>query len=375
MQIIEGIEYLHKRNIVHRDVKPENLLLDFDNTIKIVDFGLSNRYINNELLLTACGSPCYAAPEMVAGKKYFGPMVDIWSSGIVLYAMICGYLPFEDPNTAKLYKKIMEGDFSIPDHVSNEAKDLLHCILRTNPKTRYNIDNIKKHPWLKSNGLHRSISNHTKVDNKVINQMADYGFNDKKNIKALIKNNRHNEITVTYYLLRTKAVNRIRDIEAKFEIHPVLRGDNDSSLEESDEVYPELLDKSFSFTKSSFYIKKKKDEGDSNIKLKEPQKQKKKSATILIKKIKKTNFSVIQSEEKKKTKKKLTLNKNKNPVSSLSARYVKDICGKKSNHISHQKNLTKSAKVCTDTIKFKNICKNTTSPATSLHNCTYSMIL
>ena len=156
LQIIEGIEYLHKRNIVHRDVTPENLLLDFDNTIKIVDFGLSNRYINNELLLTACGSPCYAAPEMVAGKKYFGPMVDIWSSGIVLYAMICGYLPFEDPNTAKLYKKIMEGDFSIPDHVSNEAKDLLHCILRTNPKTRYNIDNIKKHPWLKSNGDRKS---------------------------------------------------------------------------------------------------------------------------------------------------------------------------------------------------------------------------
>ena len=102
-QILDGMEYIHKLYFVHWDLKPENLLLDHNNNIKIVDFGLSNIYTEGELLKTACGSPCYAAPEMVAGKSYTPSCVDIWSSGIILYAMICGYLPFEDPDTAQLY--------------------------------------------------------------------------------------------------------------------------------------------------------------------------------------------------------------------------------------------------------------------------------
>lgn len=102
-QILDGIEYIHWLNFVHRDLKPENLLLDEEMNLKIVDFGLSNIYSEHELLKTACGSPCYAAPEMVAGKKYKPAQVDIWSTGIILYAMVCGYLPFEDPDTAKLY--------------------------------------------------------------------------------------------------------------------------------------------------------------------------------------------------------------------------------------------------------------------------------
>ena len=94
-QILAGIEYIHKLQIVHRDLKPENLLLDkAKRNIKIVDFGLSNTYNEGELLKTACGSPCYAAPEMIAGKKYDGLSVDIWSCGVILFALLCGYLPF-----------------------------------------------------------------------------------------------------------------------------------------------------------------------------------------------------------------------------------------------------------------------------------------
>lgn len=85
---------------MHRDLKPENLLIDYDRGMKLVDFGLSNTYKQSELLKTACGSPCYAAPEMIAGKKYHGTNVDIWSCGVILFALICGYLPFEDPNTS-----------------------------------------------------------------------------------------------------------------------------------------------------------------------------------------------------------------------------------------------------------------------------------
>ena len=124
-QIISGLEYLDKIRIVHRDLKPENLLLDNKKNIKIVDFGLSNMYSNNELLSTACGSPCYAAPEMINGEKYNGSLVDIWSSGIVLYAMFCGYLPFEDKDNDILYEKITEGNFNIPNFISDLGNDLL----------------------------------------------------------------------------------------------------------------------------------------------------------------------------------------------------------------------------------------------------------
>ena len=93
-QIVSGIQYIHKLRIVHRDLKLENLLMDYDKTIRIVDFGLSNTYKQEERLKTACGSPCYAAPEMIAGQKYDGLSVDIWSCGVILFALICGYLPF-----------------------------------------------------------------------------------------------------------------------------------------------------------------------------------------------------------------------------------------------------------------------------------------
>ena len=122
-QLVTGIEFLHSQKIAHRDLKPENLLLDKTmKTIKIVDFGLSNIYKDEFgetfLLKTACGSPCYAAPEMVAGNKYRGHTVDIWSSGITLYAMICGYLPFEEAETALLYQKILKGYYEIPSFLT-----------------------------------------------------------------------------------------------------------------------------------------------------------------------------------------------------------------------------------------------------------------
>jgi len=124
-QIISGVEYIHKCGICHRDLKPENLLLDDQNNIKIVDFGLSNTYTPGQTLKTACGSPCYAAPEMIAGKRYHGLGSDIWSAGIILYAMTCGYLPFEDPNTNKLYKKILACDYLIPGFITPGNKELI----------------------------------------------------------------------------------------------------------------------------------------------------------------------------------------------------------------------------------------------------------
>mmetsp|Transcript_19638 Transcript_19638/g.63124 ORF Transcript_19638/g.63124 Transcript_19638/m.63124 type:complete len:481 (+) Transcript_19638:299-1741(+) len=107
-QIISGVEYCHYHHIVHRDLKPENLLLDADNNIKIADFGLSNVMRDGEFLRTSCGSPNYAAPEVISGHLYAGPEVDVWSCGVILYALLCGSLPFDDESIPNLFKKNQE---------------------------------------------------------------------------------------------------------------------------------------------------------------------------------------------------------------------------------------------------------------------------
>lgn len=96
---------------------------------------------------TACGSPCYAAPEMIAGKRYHGTGVDLWSCGVILFALLAGYLPFEDPNTSNLYKKILSADFDMPNFISPEAQDLVSRVLTTDPDKRISIAQIKQHPW------------------------------------------------------------------------------------------------------------------------------------------------------------------------------------------------------------------------------------
>ncbi len=214
-QIINGIEYLHKLNIVHRDLKPENLLLDSTKRkIKIVDFGLSSIYNKNQLLKTACGSPCYAAPEMIKGNFYKGINIDIWSSGIILYAMICGYLPFDDKNDELLYSKIMKGEFIIPNFISDSGKDLINKILCVDPDKRIRIKDIKNHPWFKLinpkiNIKEGIICNYLvfPIDDDIIEKMKLFGF-DEIEVKVNILGNKHNYITTTYYLLLKKKVKK-----------------------------------------------------------------------------------------------------------------------------------------------------------------------
>ena len=146
-QIIQGVEYIHSQGIAHRDLKPENLLLDKNKKIKIIDFGLSNYFDGIQKLETPCGSPCYASPEMVGGNKYNGFFIDIWATGIILFAMLCGYLPFEDDNNDVLFKQILKGKIDYPNHLSEVSKDLLKKIIETNPDKRIKIDEIKKHPF------------------------------------------------------------------------------------------------------------------------------------------------------------------------------------------------------------------------------------
>ena len=146
-QIISGVDYCHRHMIVHRDLKPENLLLDSYNNVKIADFGLSNMLTDGDFLKTSCGSPNYAAPEVISGKLYAGPEVDVWSCGVILYALLCGKLPFDDEYIPNLFKKIKGGIFTIPNHLSEQTKDLLVKMLQVDPLKRATIPQIRDHEW------------------------------------------------------------------------------------------------------------------------------------------------------------------------------------------------------------------------------------
>jgi len=181
-QIIAGVEYISKLGIVHRDLKPENLLLDHNKSIKLVDFGLSNTYKKGETLKTACGSPCYAAPEMIAGNRYIGTNVDIWSCGVILFAMICGFLPFEDPNTSQLYKKILNAEYKVPSFISKDGADIIKGILETDADKRLSIEQIREHPWYKQypEVRHNGIivgTDQIPVDEGLLSDLAKYDYN------------------------------------------------------------------------------------------------------------------------------------------------------------------------------------------------------
>ena len=148
-QIISGIEFCHSHMVCHRDLKPENLLLDKNLQIKIADFGLSNRMWDGEFLKTSCGSPNYASPEVVSGKFYAGPETDVWSAGVCLYALLCGSLPFDDENVPNLFRKIKHGNFTLPGHISADAKDLIVQMLVVDPTKRLTIPLIRKHRWFR----------------------------------------------------------------------------------------------------------------------------------------------------------------------------------------------------------------------------------
>ncbi|KAI0811932.1 protein kinase SNF1 [Xylaria sp. FL0064] len=146
-QMICAVEYCHRHKVVHRDLKPENLLLDDQLNVKIADFGLSNIMTDGNFLKTSCGSPNYAAPEVISGKLYAGPEVDVWSCGVILYVLLVGRLPFDDDHIPSLFAKIQRGVFTIPHWIKPEVADLIRKMLQTNPVQRATIDDIRQDPW------------------------------------------------------------------------------------------------------------------------------------------------------------------------------------------------------------------------------------
>ena len=203
-QIINGVEYLHEQNIIHRDLKPENLLLDINNNIKISDFGLSTFNERCSYLQTPCGTPSYAPPEMLRGERYKGTSSDVWSCGIILYAMLCGSLPFTESKEEIICQQILQHDYKIPSTISKQAADLLNHIMKVNPLERYDIESIKRHPWFNlitpklMPGLNINI-HRIPVDEDILNMVEQYGF-DKEVCRMNILNNKYCPMTCVYYL-------------------------------------------------------------------------------------------------------------------------------------------------------------------------------
>ena len=146
-QIINGVEYIHKQGFVHRDLKPENLLLTKDKILKIIDFGLCHNFDGTKFLTTKCGSPSYAAPEILKGFPYDGCKTDIWCCGIILYAMLCGYLPFDGDDNQEIFQSIVDGELEFPSFLEDDSIDLLLGLLNHEPKERISIEEIKYHSF------------------------------------------------------------------------------------------------------------------------------------------------------------------------------------------------------------------------------------
>ncbi|ESQ42639.1 hypothetical protein EUTSA_v10013669mg [Eutrema salsugineum] len=141
-QLIDAVDYCHNRGVYHRDLKPQNLLLDSKGNLKVSDFGLSAVPKSGDMLSTACGSPCYIAPELIMNKGYSGAAVDVWSCGVILFELLAGYPPFDDHTLAVLYKKILRADYTFPQGFSREQKKLIFNILDPNPQRRMTLAEI-----------------------------------------------------------------------------------------------------------------------------------------------------------------------------------------------------------------------------------------
>ncbi|XP_026047351.1 MAP/microtubule affinity-regulating kinase 4 isoform X2 [Astatotilapia calliptera] len=214
-QIVSAVHYCHQKNIVHRDLKAENLLLDADSNIKIADFGFSNEFMTGNKLDTFCGSPPYAAPELFQGKKYDGPEVDIWSLGVILYTLVSGSLPFDGQNLKELRERVLRGKYRVPFYMSTDCEGILRRFLVLNPTKRCSLEQIMKDKWINIGHDGDELKPHMEPvedfnDTGRIDVMIGMGFT-REEIRDALANRKYNELTATYLLLGRKTETEVTD--------------------------------------------------------------------------------------------------------------------------------------------------------------------
>lgn len=161
-QLSNGINYMHERNFIHRDLKCENLLLDARNVLKISDFGFAREILPTDMSRTFCGSAAYAAPEILLGRPYIGTAYDVWSMGVILYIMVCGSMPYDDSNIKRMVKDQTEKrlGFSRNKTIGQDCKGIITCLLTPNPQNRATVVDIFAHPWMQS--FHKTSSSRSR---------------------------------------------------------------------------------------------------------------------------------------------------------------------------------------------------------------------
>ncbi|XP_068523950.1 maternal embryonic leucine zipper kinase isoform X4 [Anas acuta] len=209
-QIVSAIAYVHSKGYAHRDLKPENLLIDEEHNLKLIDFGLCAKPKGglDYHLNTCCGSPAYAAPELIQGKAYIGSEADIWSMGVLLYALLCGFLPFDDDNVMAVYRRIMRGKYTIPKWLSPSSTLLLSQMLQVDPKKRITVKHLLSHPWLMegySDAVHwQSKYPQGHLDEDCVTELSVFHNQSRERILELISEWNYDQLSATYLLLQSK---------------------------------------------------------------------------------------------------------------------------------------------------------------------------
>ena len=210
-QIISILEYLHEQNIAHRDLNPANIIINnSSNNIKLFDFGLSKIYNDNSLLSTPCGTFNYVAPEIIKGLNYDGELTDIWSAGVILYALLIGNFPFIEFKDENILNISLSEEPYFPKEMSTSCSNLIKNLLEIDPIKRINLQTIIKHPWFNiiNPVLYKGLKFGTKipVDESVLELIQDLGL-DKEVTRKKVMNNEFDQSTTTYYLIVKKLIN------------------------------------------------------------------------------------------------------------------------------------------------------------------------
>uniref|UniRef100_A0A673M5V0 Serine/threonine-protein kinase BRSK2-like n=1 Tax=Sinocyclocheilus rhinocerous TaxID=307959 RepID=A0A673M5V0_9TELE len=203
-QIISALDFCHSHSICHRDLKPENLLLDERNNIRIADFGMASLQVGDSLLETSCGSPHYACPEVIRGEKYDGRRADVWSCGVILFALLVGALPFDHDNLRQLLEKVKSGVFHMPHFIPPDCQALLRGMIEVNPEQRLTLTLVcpcPEQPPPRRVCMGRIMSL-TELDPDVLDSMYSLGcFRDRVKLAQDLQCEEDNQEKMIYYLL------------------------------------------------------------------------------------------------------------------------------------------------------------------------------